>query len=225
MRAGWWATLKATRQPGRAAVHSAVVAKTGTATGPGAGAVAGWRAPLRRGWGGGRRPAAPWSQGPKQVQGGEGGRGERPLRNRCARRRRVSLAPLTRVMEAVGVGGTGARREDAGWQTAGTREREGQATEHARTRRHAGMARLRLATYTGRRPTAIECAWGPSAWGAPEGALTHKNWSPRKHHSAGRRSLPRSAPTATHCPRDSIWNEAVGRGGGASHDSPSTPTR
>jgi len=89
VRAGWWATLKATRQPGRAAVHSAVVAKTGTATGPGAGAVAGWRAPLRRGWGGGSPPGGAVVARPQTGTGRRGREGRatiaKPLRSAPSR--------------------------------------------------------------------------------------------------------------------------------------------
>jgi len=129
------------------------------------------------GEGGRGASVALWSHGPAKVQGGEGGVAARLMRRRCARRRRVSLAPFTRVMRAVKEGGRGGR---GGWgggvrgMAGGARALHRRLTTPARlrTQRRRGLAARPSPPAVRRRLS--ECGGTASAWPAPQGPWLRK---------------------------------------------------
>jgi len=122
----------------------------------------------------------PWSHGPAQVQGGEGGVAARPLRCRCALRRRVSLAPFTRVMSADTEGGRGGRGEwrgGVGGMAGGARALHRRPTTPAQLRTQTRrVLAARPIPPAVRRPVS-ECGGTASAWPAPQ-----ETWLPKTCH-------------------------------------------
>jgi len=149
------------------------------------------------------------------VQGGESGAAKRPLRSRCARRRRVSPAPLTRVIRAVKVGGKGERGAEAGWRTACARATEGHATEHAGARAQIDEARRFLPQNLTSCRTASQCAQCPSAWPAHRGPdsqklVTHRDRPAHSQAVASSRARPQRHSVRATPSETSRWDEPVG---------------
>jgi len=129
------------------------------------------------GGGGGGASVVPSSQGPVQVQGGEGGVAARPLQFCCARRRRVLFSSFTRVMRAAKEGGRGGRGEwgvGVGGMAGGARalHRRPSTPARLRTQRRQILAARLIPPAVRRRVS--DCGGTASAWPAPQEPLLRK---------------------------------------------------
>ena len=155
------------------------------------------------------------SHGPVPMQGRKGAAAKCPLRSRCARRRRVSPAPLFRVIRAVKVGGKGERGAEAGWRTARARAREGHATENAGARTQTDEERRLLPHNLSSSGTVGQCAWCPSAGPARRGPdsrklVTHGDRPAHSQAVAQHRARPQRHRVCATQSETSRWDKPVG---------------